>query len=354
MEAILGLGGAGYDAAQSKDVVRKFQRLAFPAINPYTAECSYFADCILRNEPPAINGAAGALRNMALIEKAYQSSQTRTREKDMTSRLATVAARWAALLLCAAVPGQSPAGAMDIVKSGRPVATIIVPGYAPAGRGGCGRRTAISPPQGHRREARSGQGERRPGAGSEIVLGATRAAAESGLLVSRARPNAFRIKLVGQSLFILGDDSDGPVFGIQQNNRTRVGTLFGAYEFIEKRLGVRWLWPGELGEVIPPLRDVVVEQWDQMGRPAFIHTRWRDGAVMTAAPEGWSSAEARAKYLHAESVWLRRHRFAMGAEHGHGPFVHQLVGPLLEKSSGVFQSAPGWNAPQRSHLLRRA
>jgi predicted dehydrogenase len=74
-EAILGLGGAGYDAAQSKDVARKFQRLAFPAINPYTAECSYFADCILRNEPPLINGAAGALRNMALIEKAYQSSR---------------------------------------------------------------------------------------------------------------------------------------------------------------------------------------------------------------------------------------------------------------------------------------
>lgn len=74
VEAILGLGGAGYDAAQSKDVVRKFQRLPFPAVNPYAAECSYFADCILRNEPPTINGAASALRNMALIEKAYQSS----------------------------------------------------------------------------------------------------------------------------------------------------------------------------------------------------------------------------------------------------------------------------------------
>ena len=75
VEVMLGLGGAGYDAVQSKDVVRKFQRLPFPAINPYTAECSYFADCILRGEPPAINGAAGALRNMGLIEKAYESSK---------------------------------------------------------------------------------------------------------------------------------------------------------------------------------------------------------------------------------------------------------------------------------------
>jgi predicted dehydrogenase len=76
LEAILDLGGAGYDAAQSKDVVRKFQRIAFPAVNPYTAECGYFADCILRNQPPAINGARSALANMARIEKAYAAAKS--------------------------------------------------------------------------------------------------------------------------------------------------------------------------------------------------------------------------------------------------------------------------------------
>ena len=76
MEAILGLGGTGYDAAQAKDVVRKFQRIAFPAIDPYTAECSYFADCILRNEPPAINDAKSAVRGMARIEKAYAAAKS--------------------------------------------------------------------------------------------------------------------------------------------------------------------------------------------------------------------------------------------------------------------------------------
>jgi predicted dehydrogenase len=76
MEAILDLGGAGYDAAQSKDVVRKFERVAFPAINPYTAECSYFADCILRNQPPAINDAKNAVRIMARVEKAYAAAKS--------------------------------------------------------------------------------------------------------------------------------------------------------------------------------------------------------------------------------------------------------------------------------------
>ena len=75
VEAILGLGGAGYDAAQSKDVVRKFERVPFPSINPYTAECDYFADCILRNEPPTINGAKSAIKNMTRIEKAYAAAK---------------------------------------------------------------------------------------------------------------------------------------------------------------------------------------------------------------------------------------------------------------------------------------
>ena len=76
MEAILDVGGSGYDAKQSKDVVRKFERIAFPAVDPYTAECSYFADCILHNQPPAINDAKSAVRSMARIEKAYAAAKS--------------------------------------------------------------------------------------------------------------------------------------------------------------------------------------------------------------------------------------------------------------------------------------
>ena len=76
VEALLGAGSHGYDAKQSKDVARKFERIAFPKINPYTAECSYFADCILRHQPPAINGIGNSLRMMTLIEKAYASAKT--------------------------------------------------------------------------------------------------------------------------------------------------------------------------------------------------------------------------------------------------------------------------------------
>jgi len=72
MEGIFGLGDAGYDAAQNKDVARHFQELAYPSVNPYTAECEYFAQCILDGKPPKINDGQNALIIAALVEKAYR------------------------------------------------------------------------------------------------------------------------------------------------------------------------------------------------------------------------------------------------------------------------------------------
>jgi len=77
LEGIYALGDAAYDAAQNKDVARKFQRIPFKAVNPYTAECEYFADCILQGRAPAMNNAKNSLHLMSLVENAYGSSKAR-------------------------------------------------------------------------------------------------------------------------------------------------------------------------------------------------------------------------------------------------------------------------------------
>jgi predicted dehydrogenase len=74
VEILGGLGNSAYDAAQDKDVERSFQPLPYEPINPYTAECAYFADCILRHEPPAINHGGNAIHIMQLAEQAYASA----------------------------------------------------------------------------------------------------------------------------------------------------------------------------------------------------------------------------------------------------------------------------------------
>jgi len=76
VEGIFGLGEAAYAAGQDKSVQRRFRRVAFRAVDPYRAECEYFADCILRSRAPALNDAAHALHILALTEKAYASCRT--------------------------------------------------------------------------------------------------------------------------------------------------------------------------------------------------------------------------------------------------------------------------------------
>jgi len=73
IEGIFGLGEGGYDATQNKDVQPRFRTIKFKKVNPYTAECEYFADCILKRRPPEINDGKNALHIMKITEKAYES-----------------------------------------------------------------------------------------------------------------------------------------------------------------------------------------------------------------------------------------------------------------------------------------
>ena len=78
LEGIFGLGTGAYDAVQNKDVTREFEEIPFQEIDPYMAECEYFADCILRRKSPEINSAKNALHVLDLATKAYQSYMTKT------------------------------------------------------------------------------------------------------------------------------------------------------------------------------------------------------------------------------------------------------------------------------------
>lgn len=77
LEVLQTSGPAGYDAQQSKDVARAFQKTPFPEVNPYTAECEYFADCILQGRPPVLNDGRNAVQIAELTDKAYSSAKQR-------------------------------------------------------------------------------------------------------------------------------------------------------------------------------------------------------------------------------------------------------------------------------------
>jgi hypothetical protein len=151
-----------------------------------------------------------------------------------------------------------------------------------------------------------------------IYLGPCRQSLQKGINAESLAPNSFIMKTVGANLFISGKDADGDPL----RDDTNAGTLFGVYELLETSMGIHWLWPGKLGEVIPARSDLAIEDCDRTVIPKLLHTRLR-----TAGPysnlTGWSSPEVAKAYLHDQSIWLRRHRFARGIslEYGHG-FIH--------------------------------
>jgi hypothetical protein len=72
-----------------------------------------------------------------------------------------------------------------------------------------------------------------------IVLGDCDLAKQNGLVSKDMPPEGFAIKTIADHVLIVGRDEE------------MIGTLWGAHEFLERFVGVRWYYPGELGRSVP-------------------------------------------------------------------------------------------------------
>jgi hypothetical protein len=115
-------------------------------------------------------------------------------------------------------------------------------------------------------------------------------------------PESFRIQTRGNNLSLTGFDD--------------AGVEFAVYTFLEKYLGVRWLWPGELGEVVPGNTTLSIGKIDDAQKPDFL---WRDrgpGGALWGATSGPTEMHERARLMgitkeHQEEVhrWERRNKW---------------------------------------------
>ena len=74
-----------------------------------------------------------------------------------------------------------------------------------------------------------------------------------------AGSRGYRLHVRGNKLCVTGSDA--------------LGVLQGVYGLLERHLGVRWLWPGKLGEIVPRRRSVRVGRLDETSIPDFA-VRW--------------------------------------------------------------------------------
>ena len=139
-----------------------------------------------------------------------------------------------------------------------------------------------------------------------IFIGPCRAAQGLGLDVSQLPANSFYVKTEGKQLFLVGKDGgkDPP-----RNDHVDMGTLFAVYEFLERQLNVRWLWPGDLGEFVPQRKRITSGRWQMKSVPRLIQQHWRLEAALHLGREGWSSPNRVYDYKVDLYKWSRRHRF---------------------------------------------
>ena len=96
----------------------------------------------------------------------------------------------------------------------------------------------------------------------KIVIGDCKLAASAGLNSKTLPPEGILLKTVNNSLFILGSDESG-------NGIKTYGTLYAALTFLEKYLGIRWLWPGEAGTIVQKSADITIPEINEQYAPVM-------------------------------------------------------------------------------------
>ncbi len=90
------------------------------------------------------------------------------------------------------------------------------------------------------------------------------------------------------------------------------GASFAVYEFLERFGGVRWLWPGEVGEVVPRRKSLVVETVSLARQPAFLWRGLGPGGALWGPADRWHKERelgVSEKHQAEMRLWERRNRF---------------------------------------------
>jgi hypothetical protein len=93
-----------------------------------------------------------------------------------------------------------------------------------------------------------------------ILLGNSNRANKLGVNTKQFEAETFVVKTTKQALILAGEDGGG---GSNQRN----GTLWAVYDFLQDELGCRWLWPGDIGRVVPQHSTVTIGQLDVQETP---------------------------------------------------------------------------------------
>ena len=215
-----------------------------------------------------------------------------------------------------------------LIQDGKPAVTIVVPdpfaksAQLPASRltheslsvalaaveladylaKACGKRPSVFP-------------ESHPEAqqGNRIFVGPCQASVP--LVTDPLLPEELLVLTHGSDLHLVGGD-------LAPGERPCHGTLYAVYDFLEREVGVRWLFPGEHGEVVPRHQRLLLSDLNRRYQPPVAKRKVRNVAISreeTFRPllEEWGIPLADWKTAHgpaATGPWFVRQRLGARIE----------------------------------------
>jgi len=129
---------------------------------------------------------------------------------------------------------------------------------------------------------------------------------EAGIEEAALPEEGYRMLSRGKSLFIVGRDGEKEAGEEKIISRP---TLWALNSLLETHLGVRWLWPGELGTYVPKHHDFKVPPVDLVYQPKLLQRRLRIGYGRNSPIVTLSRFSGEDERLQNEGIlWVENHQ----------------------------------------------
>lgn len=143
-----------------------------------------------------------------------------------------------------------------------------------------------------------------------IYVGDTKASRAAGLKVDAMEKNHFVVFPDQRALYLAGKDDKAAEMPVDDG--AAMGSLLAVYDWLDRVVGVRWLWPGEDGTYIPQYKELSTQAEPPIkGKPSleYVNLRLYSGYYRPGGPSRYGrSGDLKDGSFEADSLWSRRHK----------------------------------------------